>query len=136
MSATSDQPTKPRIYVLEGDFERLSSLVLHSDSPGAALLRQELDRAIVVAPQQAPSSFVHLNSRVEFIDQVSGRRHMVTLVEPQEADMDENRLSVVAPAGAALLGLRPGDAFSWTIEGRSRLLTVERVFPPVHAERE
>jgi regulator of nucleoside diphosphate kinase len=60
---------------------------------------------------------------------------MVTLVEPQEADMDESRLSVLDPAGAALLGLRPGDAFSWTVEGRSQLLTVERVLPPEPVEQ-
>jgi transcription elongation GreA/GreB family factor len=60
---------------------------------------------------------------------------MVTLVEPQEADKDENRLSVLDPHGAALLGLRPGDAFSWTVEGRSQVLTVERVLPPEPLER-
>jgi regulator of nucleoside diphosphate kinase len=135
MRATNNQPAKPRIYVLKEDYDHLLSAALNSDSPGAALLRQELGRAIIVPPQQAPKYIVRLNSRVEFIDQLSGRRSMVTLVEPQEADMDESRLSVLDPAGAALLGLRPGDAFSWTVEGRSQLLTVERVLPPEPVEQ-
>jgi regulator of nucleoside diphosphate kinase len=130
MRAANNQPTKPRIYVVKEDYDRLLSAALHSDSHGAALLRQELGRALIVPPDQAPKYIVRLNSRVEFIDQVSGRRSMVTLVEPDEADMGENRLSVLDPRGAALLGLRPGDAFSWTVDGRSQLLTVERVLPP------
>jgi regulator of nucleoside diphosphate kinase len=32
---------------------------------------------------------------------------------PGEANVDENRISVLAPIGAALIGLSVGDVFRW-----------------------
>ena len=124
MLAHTAQAIEPPIFVADADYEALSKIANDSPSPGAALLRQELERATVVTDGDG---FVRLNATVEFTDLTSGRRRIVTLVGPGEADMDANRLSVTAPAGAALLGLRPGDVFSWTFDGRRRVLTVNRI---------
>jgi regulator of nucleoside diphosphate kinase len=128
MLARADLPAKPPIFVLDTDYEQLSKLAIESGSPGSVLLIQELERATVVKEGEGPPAFVRLNSTVEFTDLVSGRTRTVTLVSPGEADMDENRLSVLAPAGAALLGLGPGATFSWTVGGRPRVLVVNRGF--------
>jgi regulator of nucleoside diphosphate kinase len=124
MLAHPAQAIEPPIFVAEADYEALSKMANHSTSPGAALLRQELERATVVTDGDG---FVRLNATVEFTDLTSGRRRIVTLVGPGEANMDANRLSVTAPAGAALLGLRPGDVFTWTFDGRRRVLSVNRI---------
>lgn len=125
--------TKPPVFVTESDYEQLWRLAGDSSSPGAALLRQELERATIVKDGATPPDFVRVNSTVEFSDLLTGRIRRITLVEPKEADMDADRLSVLTPAGAALVGLRAGDAFAWTTEdGRSRALVVNRVIalPP------
>lgn len=128
MLAESRSTTKPKVFVTETDYERLWNLAGDSSAPGARLLRQELERATVVKDTPARSDFVRVNSTVEFADLVTGRVRRVVLVEPQDADIDADRLSILSPAGAALLGLRAGDAFAWTTaDGRARALVVNRV---------
>jgi regulator of nucleoside diphosphate kinase len=118
---------RPPVFVREADYDRLLALAGSSNSPGAALLRRELERADIVA-NDARSDYVRLNSRVDFIDLVTGRNRRMVLVGPEEADVDEDRLSVVSPAGAALLGLRAGDTFGWADpDGRPHVLLVSRV---------
>jgi regulator of nucleoside diphosphate kinase len=105
----------PNIYMLEAEHRRLSGLVGFSTEPasGAALLRQELDRAIIVGPADAPRSFIKLDSTVTYEDCATGKTRTVQLVLPEAADIDENRISVLTPVGAALLGLKSGQAFTW-----------------------
>jgi regulator of nucleoside diphosphate kinase len=127
MLAHRDHSTEPAIFVADADYEVLAKISNESTSPGTALLRHELERATVVPDGD---NFVRLNSSVEFTDLSSGRRRIVTLVGPDQADMDANRLSVTAPAGAALLGLRAGDVFRWAFQGRRRVLSVNRIVRP------
>lgn len=51
------------------------------------------------------------------------------LVYPTGADASAGRISVLAPIGAALLGLAAGDTITWPLpdgrEARIRILTVE-----------
>lgn len=103
----------PLVFVAESQFDRLFGLASASHGPGAALLRAELDRAIVLKDEEAPQAFVRLGSRVRYRDLISGREWDVTLTPPEEASMDHGRLSVLTPAGAALVGLTPGARFEW-----------------------
>jgi regulator of nucleoside diphosphate kinase len=120
--------SKPLVYVAEADHERLWNLARSTDTLGASLLGEELDRAIVIGEDDAPRGFVRLGSRVEYRDLASGRTRTVQIVAPDQADIDANRLSVVTPVGAAVLGLRAGDAFSWTAgDGRPRDLVIVSV---------
>lgn len=127
MLALSHQLDRSPIFVPEVDYEALCLLADEARSPGATLLREELERVTVVKKDAGPRAFARLNSRVDFTDLGSGRTRTVTLVDPSLADMDANRLSVLAPAGAALLGFRPGDRFRWSFQGRLRSLAVIRV---------
>ncbi|WP_082146474.1 GreA/GreB family elongation factor [Marinobacter subterrani] len=43
------------------------------------------------------------------------------LVYPRQAEVDEEHVSVLAPAGAALLGLRVGDRIDWPLAGKKTL---------------
>ncbi len=117
----------PPVFVTESDYEVLSPLAEQSCAAGAALLRHELARAICLKDGESPSRFVRLHSTVDYTDLTSRRHRTVKLVEPRAADMAANRLSVLAPAGAALLGLRTGDMFSWWDRGRSHALAVNRL---------
>ena len=124
----NDHPRKPAVYVAEAEHERLWNLARSSETLGAWLLGEELDRAIVLRDDDSPARFVRLGSRVEYRDLASGRTRTVEIVPPDQADIDQNRLSVVTPVGAALLGLCAGDAFGWTgDDGRSHDLTVVSV---------
>jgi regulator of nucleoside diphosphate kinase len=114
--------------VAEQDYDRLAQLAEGSDGPGARLLGQELDRAIVVEPKRFRRPFVRLYSTVTFYDPSTGQARRLTLTPPDEADIDRGRLSVTAPVGAALIGLSVGDVFSWRADnGRPREVAVVRI---------
>ena len=53
------------------------------------------------------------------------------LVFPEQADIDERRISVLAPIGTAMLGQREGDEFQWEVpEGLVRLRVEKIVYQP------
>jgi regulator of nucleoside diphosphate kinase len=76
-------------------------------------LEAELDLAEVVAATDMPRDVVTMNSRVRFLDESTGAEQEATLVYPFEADVTEGRISVLAPVGAALLGLSIGQEIDW-----------------------
>lgn len=128
MLATAHPPAPPPVYVAEDEFDQLSQIAAAAASAAAGLLRAELARAVVVAAEGEPRCFARLSSEVEYEDLTSGKVRTVELARPEAADLDEGRISVLSPVGAALLGLTPGATFSWTTEdGRPRLLRVRRV---------
>ncbi len=72
-------------------------------------LKEELNAAKVLAKQEMPSDVVSLGSEVKVRELESGQETVYKIVFPREAHLGENRLSVLAPLGTALLGRRPGD---------------------------
>lgn len=122
--------TLPEIVVTESDYERLTAILrsLPTQHAVASLLRRELDRAEVIESTEVPSTVVTMNSRVVLEDPETGDRHHVTLVYPSAAAFDAGRLSVLAPVGAALLGLRMGQTIDWPLpNGRVRTIRVVSV---------
>jgi transcription elongation GreA/GreB family factor len=74
------------------------------------MLEGELDRALIVgAGQSLPSDVVTLDSRVLVVDLESGEERLFTVVLPAKANVDEGRISVLAPLGMAVRGYRSGD---------------------------
>lgn len=130
MLARLDDLQKPTIRVADADYERLANLARSSETEGAALLSRELERARVVSDAQTVDepAFVRLGSLVEYADLVSGRVRRVEVTIPETADIDQDRLSVLSPIGAALIGLSAGDTLSWTSDdGRPRVVVVNWV---------
>lgn len=95
------------------------------------MLSGEIERAEVVANDEIQGDVVTLNSAVRFEDRSTGRERDVTLVLPAEAAPLEGRISVLAPVGAALLGLRVGQSIQWDLpNGRTTELLVRAVAQP------
>jgi regulator of nucleoside diphosphate kinase len=122
-------PRLPPITITTTDAERLSLLANGSGSrcPYAAdFLAREIERANIVPPHQALLGLVRMGSRVTYRDGGSVRE--VTLVYPHEADIERKRISVLAPVGAALIGLSVGQSIEYeTPNGEKRSLTVVHV---------
>ena len=121
----------PSIVVSQHDMDRLDAML---ESPqwrrhaAADALLAELARAEVRDAADMPAGVVGMHSRVECVDERSGDRHELTLVFPQEADVDAGKVSILAPVGSALLGLSVGQSIDWTTpEGRSLRLRVTAV---------
>jgi regulator of nucleoside diphosphate kinase len=125
--------SKRTIVLTEADHDRLKSL-LDSEfaqviSPVEYLedLRVELGRAEVVPPNRVPRSVVTMNSTVTLRDLDTNERETYTLVYPEHADIANDRLSVLAPVGTAILGQRVGDEVAWRVPAGWRRLRVQRV---------
>lgn len=78
-----------------------------------------------------PPDAVRLGSLVEFVDERSGRRQLVEIVLPGEANIAAGKISVRTPVGVALLGLRAKSEIHWPdIHGQLRCLRVLSVTQP------
>ena len=96
-----------------------------------AALGEELDRATVVPEERMPADIVRMHSRVAYVDETTGARREVELVFPEESDMARGKVSVLAPVGAALLGLRLNQSIEWSFpDGRPRRLRVDGILAP------
>jgi len=94
-------------------------------------LQGELERARIVAPDEVPSDVITMNSRAELLDLDTNERMEFTLVFPAEANIDDGKISVLAPLGTAMLGYRVGDEFEWAVPyGRIRLRVTAIRFQP------
>lgn len=113
----------PTIMVTTDDLRHLKLLANSSMTrfPRVAhFLARELDRANVVPAQPALQGVVRMSSQVRYRDEKTGRIRDVTLVYPHEADINLNRISVLTPVGAALIGLSAGQTIDFQTLGRER----------------
>ncbi len=113
------------LLITDQDYERLSLLVHHHESETSALLDEELGRATIVPQRDIPRDVVTMNSVVRFEDESSGKENEITLVYPKDADVTKGKVSVLAPVGMALIGLRLGQRIDWPVpNGKFKRLKV------------
>lgn len=122
---------KPKIVISSLDAERLERLLVSLPShvfPGRDDLEAELARAEIVSPADIPPTVVTMNSTVRFKIESSFKEFYLTLVYPQDTDVNGGTISVLAPVGSALLGLSEGDEIEWSKPGGGVLrVSIEEV---------
>ncbi len=121
----------PPITVSTLDRERLYALLEkhQGDQEVVDHLYDELDRAHFLEPDAMPEDVVRLNSRARFLQEDSGKTHELVLCLPSEVSGGEDRLSILSPVGAALLGLSVGATIEWPSKGKTLHLTLIAVSP-------
>src|SRR5690606_17221906 len=102
------------------------------DAAACEELEQELARAEVVPSEEISPDIVTMNSRARFVDEDEREELEMTLVYPRDADIEQGRISVLAPVGAALLGLSVGQEIEWPLPrgGTKRLRVSAIVYQP------
>ncbi len=129
------------IYITHRDKRRLEKLIekLERDPmnrDNLTSLVTELDRAKTVRSKDMPRNVVTMNSRVAVVDLDTSERLALTLVFPEDADVEKNKISVLAPIGSGILGYRVGDEFEWEVpEGKRRFTIAKVVYQPEAKER-
>lgn len=123
------KPTaRPRIVITATEHARLMGLAeraLEKDLPTAEYLADELSRAHIVPDDNCAPNVVRMGSQVTYSDDATGRTRTVTLVYPKDANIDQNRISILTPIGAALIGMSPSQTIQWeNPSGGSSSLTV------------
>ena len=125
--------TERTIFITEEDYERLEGLLQGAarhgsrDRENVSRLAAELDRAHVVPADSIPADVVTMDSEVALRNLDTGEEMVFTVVFPGKANVEQRRLSVLAPLGAAVLGYRAGDVIEWQVPGGVRRLKVEKV---------
>ena len=122
------------IIITTTDLERLQSVLDIHDTPAAESLATELHRALVVDAREVPADVVTMNSEVVYEDVATRQRRTVRLVYPKDANTTLGWVSVLAPIGSALIGLRVGQEIEWQMpNGRKQIRVVEISYQPESA---
>ena len=129
--------TDRTIYITDFDMQRLRELLEDARVSGYRArndwerLEMELNRGILVAPQDVPADVITMNSRVCLMDLDNGEELTCTLVFPEDADISQNKISILAPIGTAMLGYSVGDTFEWEVPaGLTRFKVKEILYQP------
>ena len=112
----------PSIYATSADHQALSKLsapAKEADGPGWALLRREVSRLEVV-DEPGQRAFAGLGSLVTFRSPRGGGARTARLVMPGQASIHESTVAVTSTLGAALLGLKAGEALAWQEPGGAK----------------
>jgi len=90
-------------------------------------LTEELKNAKVFKDAELPHDVVTLNSYVEIEEVDTHQVFKFQLVNPAEANMKSNKLSVLAPIGVALLGYRTGAKVQWEMPNGLKTFKIVKV---------
>lgn len=122
-----------QIFITELDKERLQKIINDAkeynigDRNYLRNLEKELNRAQIVTSQKVPHDVITMNSKVMLKDLDTGEEIIYTLVYPPEADLMEDKISVLAPVGTAMLGFREGEVITWEVPDGMVRLKVEKI---------
>jgi regulator of nucleoside diphosphate kinase len=116
------------------DRERILKLINQEKEFGKAKnkeylksLEQELNRATILPSERIPADVVTMNSRILLEDLDAGEKMEYTLVYPKDSELLENKISVLAPIGTAILGYQEGDIIDWKVPSGIIRLKIERI---------
>jgi regulator of nucleoside diphosphate kinase len=122
--------TNTPIVITHADYQRISDLIDRmrpEDRRHYRDLRHELERAYRVESAAVPADVVTMGSTVRLRELDNDEWWTFTLCYPQEANIGENRISVLAPVGTAILGCRVGDVVDWPVPDGSVRIRIETV---------
>jgi regulator of nucleoside diphosphate kinase len=132
MNTETSTHRRPRLIIDEGLYPRLVALAERARAQVPDLAERllvEIERADLRAPNEMPADVVTLGSEVTFREH--DRTRTVRIVAPEDADIERQRISVLTPVGAALLGLTVGQKISWDMpDKRVAVLEVVDVRQP------
>ena len=116
------------ITLSEKDYLKIKNILQHLDDENSENLEIELDRAILVTDTEVPQDLVTMNTKFVFKNLTDNKEQEATIVYPGEANSNEGKISILAPLGAALIGLKIGQGITWAFpDGKSRKLVIDRI---------
>jgi regulator of nucleoside diphosphate kinase len=122
-----------KIYITVNDMNRLEELlgvastVNVRDNKHLEELAKELEKADVVESTEIPANVITMNSMVLLKDLETAEDRTFTLVFPRQANIDQNKVSILAPVGTAMIGCRIGHVIVWNAPAGERRMRVEKI---------
>ena len=93
---------------------RLAGPPRHGDGD---VLEEMLETAKLAPSPTIAADVVTMQSKVVLRDLQTSRRYRLTLCYPEDAEPAAGAVSVLAPLGASMLGLRVGEEARWSLPG-------------------
>ena len=123
-----------KICITAVDRERLLKLIREEREFGSVKnqdylrdLEKELNRAEILEPSEIPSDIITMNSKICLKDLETGEETVYSLVYPEDADLLEDKISILAPVGTAMLGYQVGDIIDWQVPDGIIQFKVEKI---------
>jgi regulator of nucleoside diphosphate kinase len=122
-----------KIYITDSDMKRLQKLVKtarelnQEDEKYLRDLESELGKANIVKSEDIPNNVITMNAKVLLKDLNNEEELTYQLVFPEDANLGQNKISVLSPIGTALLGYNEGDTIEWPVPAGTARLKVKKV---------
>jgi len=128
---------KKQIYITDSDIKRLSELIKvarefgKEDEIYLRDLEEELNRSKVVESKAIPENIITMNSKIRIRNLDTNEEMIFKLVFPDDADSSQEKISILAPIGTAVIGYKVDDIIEWKIPvGIARLKIEEILYQP------
>lgn len=122
------------IYITDTDLERLEHLIElirrqneKAHFPYINTLEEKLEYAETAFSEDIPSNVITMRSKVRLSNAETGKDNTYTLVFPNEANLDEGKISILAPLATAILGHKLGDEVEFQTPSGLRKLSVDEI---------
>jgi len=121
------------VIILKEDFQLLSQLIKGSKPAGikeshkSRSLSEELENATVLDKDEFPEDVIRLNSTVTIQDLSTKKEMKIIIVMPEHADIKQQKVSVLAPLGTALIGFRKGSTVKWHVPAGEKEFLIKEV---------
>lgn len=127
-----------QLIIVKKELELLKKHLLHSDLSefNRNKLLAELKSAKIMKEQDLPDDVVCLDSKVDIQEMTSKQKFTFHLVLPSEANMRQQKISVFAPIGIALLGYRTGATVQWEMPNGLKTFEILKVVQNVSKEKD
>lgn len=119
------------IYITQVDKDRLTTLIDNELRSSQRLdesmkkLKTEIENAKVVNSCCIPGDIITMNSQT--VLHLNQEDIEISLVYPQEADWNTNKMSILSPIGTAILGYREGDIIEWEVPSGITQIEIKKV---------
>lgn len=87
----------------------------------------ELELATILDEEEMPKDVIRLNSVITIVSKNNGWNRKFKLVFPNESDVKNNKVSILTPMGAAVMGYAKGDSITWEFPSGEQRLIIEEV---------
>lgn len=86
----------------------------------------EMESAKIYDEANMPDDVIRFNSTVTIVSE-NGWRKQFKLVMPSDSDVKSDKISILTPMGAAVIGYSKGDTVIWEFPSGEQNLTIEKV---------
>lgn len=117
------------VIICETDLNKLKEIVKLSKNAEEqeGTLAYELNRAIIVKDGELPEKTIRIGAAVVVADAQSGKEHAFQIVMPEEANIQDKKISVLSPMAAAIIGFKEGDEVHWKMPAGFKTLKILQV---------